>query len=289
MSWHKRGVKQYGHLRKSKVVNGRVFSLEKDPRDSRDYKFGNTAFMDSHISMQVDHSRQMSPVKDQGSLGSCVAFAVAALKEWQEQREFKIKLKLAGAYLRSGWFFDVSEQWIYYMSKKIDPWPNQEGTSIRYAMKVLHKVGAPDERAWGYNDESEGDSQSWSKSSSRWQLISSYYRIEGINELKAALSKSPVPIGVGCFEEMPRVGSNGIIPDPTSRSRSLGGHAVCAVGYDDAQGLIKFKNSWSVKWGQDGYGYLSYDYINKYLWDAWVGYDASISKDDLKPLHKYKL
>jgi hypothetical protein len=156
-------------------------------------------------------------------------------------------------------------------------------------MKVLNKVGAPDERAWAYNDEVEGNAQSWSKFSSRWQLIQSYHRIEGIDELKAALSTSPVPIGVGCFEEMPDVGSDGIVPDPTNQSRSLGGHAVCAVGYDDERELVKFKNSWSVKWGQDGYGYLSYDYINQYLWDAWVGYDASISEDDLKPLSEYTL
>ena len=38
--------------------------------------------IENEIVSKIDHSLQMSPIKDQKQLGSCVAFAVSALKEW---------------------------------------------------------------------------------------------------------------------------------------------------------------------------------------------------------------
>ena len=54
------------------------------------------------------------------------------------------------------------------------------------------------------------------------------------------------------------------------------------VGYDDDRHLFKFKNSWGTGWGDNGYGYLSYRYIDELLWSAWVAKDISVTKDMLK-------
>ena len=45
------------------------------------------------------------------------------------------------------------------------------------------------------------------------------------------------------------------------------------VGYCHADGYFKFKNSWSKNWGDNGYGYLSYDYMESYCLDAWSATD----------------
>lgn len=51
-----------------------------DPPDSRDYQF--STIMKSYTTVNsVDYTQEMSPVKDQGSKGSCVGFAVAAVLE----------------------------------------------------------------------------------------------------------------------------------------------------------------------------------------------------------------
>jgi C1A family cysteine protease len=73
---------------------------------------------------------------------------------------------------------------------------------------------------------------------------------------------------------------NGLVPLPNRRESSLGGHAICPVGYDDKKKLVKFKNSWSESWGDDGYGYLPYAYIEKYMMDAW----SSVDVQDPSPL-----
>jgi len=49
-------------------------------------------------------------------------------------------------------------------------------------------------------------------------------------------------------------------------------HAVAVVGYDDGWagvGGFKIVNSWGTGWGCYGYGWLSYDFVRQYAWEAW--------------------
>jgi len=43
---------------------------------------------------------------------------------------------------------------------------------------------------------------------------------------------------------------------------------------------VKFKNSWSSKWGDRGYGYLPFEYARHYMMDAW----SSVDIEDPNPL-----
>lgn len=262
--------------------------LKKDVEDKRDFKLTaspqKSYLVENSIVQIVDHSSQMSPVKDQGELGSCVAFSIAALKEWQEKKEYVFEKYVLGKEKERDYDkeYDFSEQWIYYNAKKLDPWPNEEGTSIRFGMKVLHKVGVPVEDGWQYNDLDRGHPEKWAHLVARWNKIKAYYRIQTLNELKHALIDSPVVMGFEIFEEIFDPGKSGIIPLPRNIRESWGGHCVCAVGFDDTRKLIKFKNSWSTEWGNNGYGYIPYEYIERFGWDAWVAEDLRVTKAMLK-------
>ena len=48
---------------------------------------------------------------------------------------------------------------------------------------------------------------------------------------------------------------------PAFGERVVGGHAVCAVGYDDAKQWFIVRNSWGASWGDHGYFYMPYDYL----------------------------
>ena len=72
------------------------------------------------------------------------------------------------------------------------------------------------------------------------------------------------------------------IPFPERNEKIDGGHAVVAAGYDDTikiknkttgsketTGAIQIRNSWGDTWGDNGYGWLPYDYILKGLAIDW--------------------
>jgi C1A family cysteine protease len=48
---------------------------------------------------------------------------------------------------------------------------------------------------------------------------------------------------------------------PRPSERAIGGHAVMAVGYDDATQRFLVRNSWGTGWGLAGYFTLPYTYL----------------------------
>ena len=282
----RRGVSIFSLKKIGKELLDRIpLTYKRDPADSRDFLFKNVRpdLQETLLTLpsSYDHTKDMSPVKDQGQLGSCVGFAVAAMKEAQEKKEHEAELAKGKRGRKKE--YNYSESWLYWNSKRIDPWPDEEGTSIRFAMKVLHKKGVPTEKAWPYKDVGDiGKPENWAKLVARWALIQSYWRISTLGELKTALLDTTVPIGIPCFYEIFFVGSNGIVPYPANPNQIYGGHAVLAIAYDDTTKLIKFKNSWGKTWGAKGYGYLPYKYIEDFLWDAWVAKDLSVTREMLE-------
>jgi C1A family cysteine protease len=48
---------------------------------------------------------------------------------------------------------------------------------------------------------------------------------------------------------------------PRPCERAIGGHAVMAIGYDDAKKWFIIRNSWGDQWGMKGYFTLPYAYL----------------------------
>jgi C1A family cysteine protease len=48
---------------------------------------------------------------------------------------------------------------------------------------------------------------------------------------------------------------------PGADERAIGGHAVMAVGYEDAKQWFMVRNSWGSRWGLEGYFTLPYAYL----------------------------
>lgn len=285
-----KGAQKYYLINPSSIYKSDLYTLNyrKDLYDGRDYKFKELYSSLSKESIPttlstIDYTSEMSPIKNQGGLGSCVAFALTAVKEWQEQKEHDEEVAAGKTYLREEKYYDLSEQWLYYKTKQIDPWGEDvEGTSLRYALKIMQSIGIPCEEGWEYNDSVKGKPESWATMIAKWGLCGSYYRIYSADELiKALINYGPVPIAIYCFRDIFYVGKDGMIPVPENELNYIGGHAICCVGVINND-LFKIKNSWGTGWGQNGYGYLSREYIDKYMCDAWVVNDINVTRDMLK-------
>ncbi len=91
------------------------------------------------------------------------------------------------------------------------------------------------------------------------------------------------------YRDFPDYGTNAAKTyyDYNGYSTVAGGHGVCICGYDDNinpsgadadhKGGFKMVNSWGSSWNGSnaGYVYLSYDFMKRYVWEAWSMTDLS--------------
>jgi hypothetical protein len=67
------------------------------------------------------------------------------------------------------------------------------------------------------------------------------------------------------------------------------GHSIVLVGYADdpsGGGIFRFRNSFGAKWGEHGYGTMSYAYVRKYANDAlWLGFGKPGSE---RPVERFE-
>lgn len=235
----------------------------KDPKDSRDIPMG-LVLPIVPVPVSFDFTKLMSPVRNQGSEGTCVAFAsVIGVKEFQDKKEYHKLIKL-------------SPRFLYNLCKKFDDIPYQEGTYPRIAMKVLLNYGVCHESFWPYVAAKKTHPRAGADKDALRFKIKAYARIKSQLEMKRnLLVNGPFVAGVQVFNSWftKKVESSGLVPMPKLKENSVGGHAICIVGYDDKTSIFKFKNSWGANWGSAGYGYLPYAYMEKFCSDAWSATD----------------
>ena len=243
------------------------FGCLRDTFDGRDYLM-RAYLLVAKIPKKIDYTPKMSAVWDQGEEGVCVGFAVACgMKEYQEILDYQ---KLVA----------LSPRFVYSECKKLDGIPNEEGTTLRSAMKVLKDKGVCQEKFWPYQPLSKKKSKKGAARDAKKFCVRSYARILNLDELRLNLaSKGPCVAGIEVFQGIMET-KTGVVPMPKKNEFTLGGHAICVVGYSDRKKLVKFKNSWSHNWGDSGYGYLPYAYLARYLMDAW----SSVDIQDPHPL-----
>jgi C1A family cysteine protease len=88
--------------------------------------------------------------------------------------------------------------------------------------------------------------------------------VQDLNQMKGCLASGyPFVFGFTVYQsfESPTVARTGHAPMPGSGERPVGGHAVVAVGYDDANQWFIVRNSWGAAWGMKGYFTLPYSYL----------------------------
>ena len=252
----------------------RKYLLKKDSEDLRDYSYRSIIFKKAtDLPKSVDLRSKMSPVVDQGELGSCTANAiVSGLREYLEIITGQSLVRLSRLFL-------------YYQERKLENTVNEDsGAEIRDGMKVLNQIGVCPESDDPYDIRNFKQAPSAKAVTNAAQYeITEYHRILDLNGLKAALAEGlPVVFGFKVYEsfESATVAKTGQVPAPKKGEQYLGGHAVLAVGYVDQEksgGNVIVRNSWGNTWGDQGYFYMSYTVFKKLLMDMWTGHVESIA------------
>ena len=244
------------------------YGWKKDIYDHRD----KILFLGAPVSLEgapkkVDLRQYCSLVENQATLGSCVSNASVGALEYLEIKNGLVDKK----------FENFSRLYVYYNIREIQGTVNEDsGGTIRDAMKALNKFGACDELIWKYDTEKfkmkplqecyiEGEKHK----------ITEYHRLLTLSEMQRCLADGyPFVFGFVVYTQFegPEVAKTGILHMPSPGEERLGGHAVCAVGYDMDAKTMLVRNSWGNGWGQKGYFTMPFDYISnsELAQDCWT-------------------
>lgn len=180
----------------------------------------------------------VSPIKDQGACGACVAFATCA----------SIEARLSIQNAAPGNFLDLSEAHLFFCGAGQ---ACQIGWNYRPALSFCQTTGVGAEAAWPYQPIDQA-----------CRTIVSVAQIHGwteealMNERKAAIAHGgPVIAGMRVYEDFGYY-RGGVYRHVMGTSQGL--HAVCVVGYDDVERCWIVKNSWGGQWGESGFFRIGY-------------------------------
>jgi C1A family cysteine protease len=233
------------------------FNLEKSPVDSRDFMLESIYPEEVTLPKVWDLRKEMRPIRDQGTQGTCSAQTIAAIKEWQEYTDVSFEEHM-------------SPQFIYNLREN----QNSEGMTPRNTMEILYKIGIVSEKTYPYNTFSSITEDL--KSKAAYYKIQGYAQVNTIDSLKKALfSNGPCYIAFPVFNPENR---QFWVPQYTGQ-QMLGGHAVCVAGYLKDSFIIR--NSWSSQWGDQGYTYYPFTQWGHH-WEVWTSIDADSNPKGLK-------
>jgi C1A family cysteine protease len=190
----------------------------------------------------IDWSNNDSPVKHQGSCGSCWAFAAISLIENLGNQN------------------DLSEQVLVSCSES----GSCSGGDYLSSLKYAQKNGVPPELCFPYSATNGSCVSGCSNPEFKEKIttVSNYlWGLTTVENLKSQLQNGPlvvrmlVPLG-NSFNPGYK---SGIYNYEGNAIPETQGHAVLLVGYDDSQNCFKAKNSWGTSWGEYGYFRIAYD------------------------------
>lgn len=259
----------FGDLNKKRLKDLTGGCLLREPHLS-DYKYNIVSSSNSQNVGNFPSNFRLwtSGIKNQQTKSTCVAHAIATLKETQEYYDTTDK-KL------------FSTSWIY--GNRTDEQYQGEGMYIQEALSNLKNYGAvyaedlPDNL--DYNDSVNIISVRREEllELARTHKIKNYAVPNTVNDIKSSLyfDKSPVIIGVEIFDSFYDIDNTGIATVPNYKTeRSYGGHAVTIIGWT----VIKNKeywvvqNSWGEYWGDNGVCYIGIN-DNFPIYEKWCSVD----------------
>lgn len=208
----------------------------------------------------VDLRPQFQPVYNQGMTNACVGFStVGGLGEFMARKR--------------GWNMRFSPRYLWNLGRKTEGSLDQNvGMYLEDAIKIIDNLGMLPEQTYPFLTTNSEDpafatvltqlpTNAMIEQAKKFRISQGWERIPSVHAMKKALAEGkPVVFAFMIFSNIEQT-TNGVVPMPGPNDQPLGGHAILAVGYDNARRAFIFRNSWGPEWGDKGYGYLPYDYF----------------------------
>jgi C1A family cysteine protease len=210
-----------------------------------------------------DGRNWVSPILNQGSCGSCVAFAAIGVMETQ----LNISSLLPNLNIR------LSPQHLFACGDGAC----DSGWMPESAAEQLMQTGVPDEACMPYTSGASGKDvacqASCADSSQRAYKIANYVSptnyTKDVAAIKRALQNGPLMTSLNVYADFMSY-AGGVYKHVSGEY--LGGHAISIIGYDDVSQSFIIRNSWGESWGEQGFGRVAYDDTSDVGGSTW-GFD----------------
>jgi C1A family cysteine protease len=212
----------------------------------------------------VDLRSIMSPIEDQGQTNSCTAHALVAMfqaLEIKNKRDYN----------------DYSRLFVYANERDIEGNLDSDcGGCLHDGIQGIKNNGICFESFWPFDTSKitvkpNGNAYN----NAKHNLMSEYQSLDTLYDMKHCLSQGfPFVLGFTVYDyfESDAMAETGILNMPGPDENTVGGHAICCIGYDDNKQQALMRNSWSSSWGPfGGYFWMSYEYLSSELCsDKWT-------------------
>lgn len=247
--------------------------VKKSKSDNRDFIWEDNIKTKNKLPKQFSHIEDLQPVRDQGLQGTCYAQSAACMKEWQEKKDYGLD-----EYLSPQFFYNQRDYWNNGEQDGEDE--NEDyGMTGRDVMKILQKVGICKESEYPYGtiEKAHEISDKIFVSASK-HCIKNYARVYTLKGLKSSLvNNGPCLIAFPVYNHGLEMWKK-----RDEEDEMMGGHAMVVVGYDDNEQIFIIRNSWSKKWGINGYCHYKYEDWGSH-WECWTTIDEETKLEEPEP------
>jgi C1A family cysteine protease len=197
----------------------------------------------------VGGQNYITPIKDQGGCGSCVAFGtVAAIEGTQRFAARNPALNV-----------DYSEAQLFYCHARNLGRTCANGWWVDPAMDAVKNTGLADEACYPYVANDQNCTNLCADWQSRKITLSGWHRVTAPADMKEWLwTRGPMAACLTVYDDFFSYRS-GIYSHVTGSQ--AGGHCVCIVGYNDTEKYWVGKNSWGTGWGENGFFRIAYGQV----------------------------
>ena len=218
----------------------------------------------AHDWRNVNGASYVTPIRDQGSCGSCVAFGVVAVME----------STLKAAVSNPALAVDLSEAHLFYCHARRRGRTCQNGWWPEEALDDCRDHGLAFDQSYPYTAGDQactGLAPGWR---SRYATLSGRsQQLSGAAIKQWIATRGPV---TGCFNVYSDFYAyrSGVYRHVSGTLQ--GGHCVALIGYDDSQSCWIAKNSWGPGWGDNGFFRIGYGECGIDSWFGPWGADAPV-------------
>ena len=225
---------------------GSLFSIP----DLRDYKA--SASMTKEI--PASFVLKMPDVKNQGSVGSCVAHAVATVTEYYSKKETGKRVKMSTGYIYGNRLLSLHKG---------------SGMYTRDAIKTMTKYGDVTYEEFPHNVEVPYAIELFEQESAKLEEAGLNYKFASYFKLKDELAikehildGNPVIFSMYWFDDIKI--KDGVMQTAAVKTKKTGGHCMVIYGWNETGWLVQ--NSWGKYWGKNGRVTIPYSVPTKEFW-----------------------